>query len=413
MTTNPYNTGFGAGFIEAKVSQMRKLVCRLETRVDVRGHELDCLQEEIKEIEAEVKLQVQMTRDERLRGKVTIFMALLAKAQALLKRYEQRATALTEFNEGIDQDEREHVVMASGPDSGQEERMEETRPYVSENEEEIPLKMMSRVDPTSTFIAVNFEKTERVGSEPETRRNERCMAESYGVQHRDMQEPCSSKELQNMQEQHSDEERCRIRERGRMEEHRRTTRSFSKEKQYDTSEQGSRAYDQGEIGDRARPGPSGMSGQRTRGSCRGGIGSGHDRKEAGASRHAIQWLRPQEEFSGPVRDRTYPPIMTEPPMRLRRGDINLIGMSEMYVRPRRTDPRMCPICAYNRHKLYRCARFLQMSLEDKWHTVLMEGLCLNCLIHGHSHFTCRTPGACYRCGKRHNSQLCPLGPHNG
>lgn len=397
MTTNPYNTGFGAGFIEAKISQMRKLVCRLETRGDIVGRELDGLWEEIKEIEAEVKRQVQIAKDERLRAKLAEFMALLAKAQALLQRCEQQVPASIELNEGIDQDEWEHVVMDSGSDLS----YEEARSYVSENEEEIAVRMMSRADPTPTFVVIDFERENRAVSESERRKTERGMGACYGVQYDDRQE------------QRRNEKRCRIREQGRMVEHHRTTRSSSRKRQHDAAEQRNRTNAQDETEERARPGPSGMSGQRSRGNCRGGRSGERSCKDVNTSEQKFQWLRPQEEFSGPVRDRTYPPIMAEPPMQLKRGDITLIGMSEMYVRPRRTDPRMCPLCAHNWHKLYRCTQFLRMSLEDKWHTVLMEGLCLNCLIHGHSHFTCRTPGACHRCGKRHNSQLCPLGPHNG
>lgn len=455
MTTNPYNTGFGAGFIEAKVSQLRKLVCRLETRVDVMGLELDCLQEEVREIEAEVKLRVQMTKDERLGCKVADFMALLEKAQTLLRRYEQRANAFKEFEETFGQKTRVVDVMASEAVSSQRELSVEVDLYVSDNEERVPCRLMSKVNPTSTFVATKFQQAtssrSRAGSWAERdiceTGGERQMLVSYGVQHRDTNEQSSRDEKGGKKEQSSrdekggrDERSCRVEQgsrgehgdrgiceqdgreaRGRIQEQGRTNNNNIHERsRREETERGREHCSSGavegrsapRIGDEEVPGPSGSSIRKGRGSCRGGVSRGCGHRTTVASDQASQWLRPQERFSGPVWGRAYPPILKEPPIQLRRYDPKLIGMSEVYVRPRRTSPKMCPLCAYNQHKLYRCTRFLRMNLQERWYTVLMEGLCLNCLIHGHSHYTCSTPGACYRCGKRHNSQLCPQGPRN-
>lgn len=121
--------------------------------------------------------------------------------------------------------------------------------------------------------------------------------------------------------------------------------------------------------------------------------------------------QPQERFARPVRDRPYPPFGLAPPTPLVRKDPKLIGSSEVYVR-RPTNPDLCPICPGGKHRLHQCQTFCRMGIQEKWYRALKAGVCLNCLIHGHSHYTCRDVGACFRCKQRHNSKLCPLGPNN-
>lgn len=131
-----------------------------------------------------------------------------------------------------------------------------------------------------------------------------------------------------------------------------------------------------------------------------------------ASSYASYVSQPMEELSGPVKGRTFPPIRREPPKPLVRNDPGLIGSSEVYVHPPNDDPHMCPKCETARHKLFQCTSFQRMGLQEKWYTALKLGVCLHCLIRGHSHFTCESPGTCWRCRKRHNSKLCPNNPNN-
>lgn len=118
--------------------------------------------------------------------------------------------------------------------------------------------------------------------------------------------------------------------------------------------------------------------------------------------------RPQVPRNRRVTGVLYPPMATRCPVDLNPSDPSLIGRDEYYttVIP---NNGICPLCR-GRHKVYRCTMFLRAGLQERWYWALLHGLCLNCLYSKHSSFTCQQDGACPRCGKRHNSLLCPWNP---
>lgn len=118
----------------------------------------------------------------------------------------------------------------------------------------------------------------------------------------------------------------------------------------------------------------------------------------------------QSVFSRAQRGVPLPPISERLPHPINRLDSELIGRSEVYVR-RAGSATGCPMCGRD-HRMYRCDEFMKLNLRERWYESLRNGVCLNCLRHGHSSFTCLRPGACNRCGSRHNSLLCPRHPSN-
>lgn len=469
MTTNPYNLGYGAGFVEAKVSQLRKLVCRLENRTNFSGCELECLQTEMREMEAEVKLQLQMSRDDRLGRRVGDFMALLGKGRALLRGLDEQVDVRDEVEDLPGDELQETNVEVQGLVCDPRDQVADQHAPMAELEERLPLRMRSMVDCTPTFVAVRcgqsnnlIQGAELSSANVATRPREWGQpGVSYGVQYREVIEHsgeasrgrgghrgrCETRRYERSSGREHSGERGRV-ERGRhdqdggreqheighssrhrnvqvVERDRRQRNDnrdvdlrgydVSRERQYrsrDRSERrGStmpdhrRNYNAKEGADREVERRS--NGREEAGGCTCRQGSNTVAADTGS-----RWRRQQEIFSHPVRGRPYPPIREELPIPLRLEDPDLVGMAEIYVRPRYGSPKRCPLCPYIEHKLYRCMAFRRMGLRERWYTVLRLGLCLNCLIPGHSHYTCETPGACCRCGKRHNSQLCPIGPCN-
>lgn len=118
----------------------------------------------------------------------------------------------------------------------------------------------------------------------------------------------------------------------------------------------------------------------------------------------------QEVFRGPVTGRVFPPFARSSPMEISRRDPSIIGLSEIFIHPPQS-AQVCPVCKGN-HKMYRCTTMLREGLQDRWFRALRAGVCLNCMIRGHSSFTCKNVGACSKCGVRHNSILCPQNPNN-
>lgn len=118
----------------------------------------------------------------------------------------------------------------------------------------------------------------------------------------------------------------------------------------------------------------------------------------------------QAKFSRAISGIPYPPMRRSSPYKIVRGDPTLIGRSEIFVYPP-SDARICPLCR-REHKMYRCPDMLSSNLQDKWFHALSQGVCLNCMIRGHSTFTCRDDGACKTCHCRHNSILCPNNQNN-
>lgn len=118
----------------------------------------------------------------------------------------------------------------------------------------------------------------------------------------------------------------------------------------------------------------------------------------------------QTAFSEPQTGVPLPPRRDSLPCELNRTDRDLIGRSEIYVRSQVSDGS-CAYCG-DQHRMYRCPAFGALGLRERWYQALSGGVCLNCLRLGHSSFTCLRPGACKRCGVRHNSLLCTLNRAN-
>lgn len=115
----------------------------------------------------------------------------------------------------------------------------------------------------------------------------------------------------------------------------------------------------------------------------------------------------QSVCSGPLKNVAYPPMADWCPIPLSRDDPNLIGRSEIYVRPsQRTQIETCPACDGN-HPMFKCDTMKEPDMRERWYVALSVGVCLFCLRLGHSSFSCWRLGQCRRCGTRHNSVLCP------
>lgn len=108
-------------------------------------------------------------------------------------------------------------------------------------------------------------------------------------------------------------------------------------------------------------------------------------------------------------DIPYPPFRADLPVSINRNDPELIGSTERYTNNSRSPN--CQICR-GHHKIRHCKQFLKAGLQERWYLALKHGLCLYCLFIRHSSFSCDNPGACPRCGVRHNSLLCPKSPYN-
>lgn len=110
---------------------------------------------------------------------------------------------------------------------------------------------------------------------------------------------------------------------------------------------------------------------------------------------------------GPSRARTVSSAMS---VMLDPEDPGLIGRAEFFTTVVEYYEK-CPICGLF-HKVYRCEKFWAATLQQRWYWALLYvyGLCINCLFTKHSSFTCAQDGACVRCGRRHNSLLCPRHP---
>lgn len=65
----------------------------------------------------------------------------------------------------------------------------------------------------------------------------------------------------------------------------------------------------------------------------------------------------------------------------------------------------CLVCKED-HPVYKCPKFIAMSVSQREAKVRTLALCQNCLRPNHSHNTC-TLGACTVCGEKHNSKLLP------
>lgn len=118
----------------------------------------------------------------------------------------------------------------------------------------------------------------------------------------------------------------------------------------------------------------------------------------------------QSAFSMPMKNVAYPPMADWCPIPLGRDEPNLIGRSEIYVRPPNGSID-CPACDGD-HPMFRCETMRHPDMRERWYVALRVGVCLFCLHVGHSSFSCNRIGRCRRCKTRHNSVLCPTLPKN-
>lgn len=143
------------------------------------------------------------------------------------------------------------------------------------------------------------------------------------------------------------------------------------------------------------------------------MGRKSDRRSPGRNKGAVpaQYLSaPQTRATGPQKGVAYPPMAYALPYPLPRDNSRVIGYSEIFTSTK-GDHGRCVLCEGS-HKMYRCQRMMELGLGERWRLALSKGVCLHCLYPRHSSFTCSEPGACKRCGTRHNSVLCPKNPGN-
>ncbi|UYV71532.1 K02A2.6-like, partial [Cordylochernes scorpioides] len=68
-----------------------------------------------------------------------------------------------------------------------------------------------------------------------------------------------------------------------------------------------------------------------------------------------------------------------------------------------TNAQMCIACRAG-HRIYNCATFSAMPIEQKWEFVKQHKMCYNCLKRGHTGKNCYQ-GPCKKCNKRHHTLL--------
>ena len=65
----------------------------------------------------------------------------------------------------------------------------------------------------------------------------------------------------------------------------------------------------------------------------------------------------------------------------------------------------CKLCNGDKHLLYFCPAYKNMSVSQRSVHIKNNKCCSNCLIPGHKTKECRNSGRCRRCGKRHHTTL--------
>ena len=64
----------------------------------------------------------------------------------------------------------------------------------------------------------------------------------------------------------------------------------------------------------------------------------------------------------------------------------------------------CSVCNGS-HKIWKCPRFKDMTVEERDVYVRKNGLCFNCLLSGHKVSNCNVKVSCRKCNKKHNTLL--------
>ena len=67
----------------------------------------------------------------------------------------------------------------------------------------------------------------------------------------------------------------------------------------------------------------------------------------------------------------------------------------------------CKCCSQANHLLFRCPKFLSMSVSQRYEVLKTNNSCFNCLAENHMTKDCSNPGRCKKCKKQHNTLLHP------
>ncbi|GFR07577.1 DUF1758 domain-containing protein [Trichonephila clavata] len=70
------------------------------------------------------------------------------------------------------------------------------------------------------------------------------------------------------------------------------------------------------------------------------------------------------------------------------------------------DPVNCVICKQQPHPVFRCKKFNDLSVYERFNSVKRNNLCINCFSSSHRVALCKSSRNCHNCSKRHNSLLC-------
>ncbi|GFU91400.1 uncharacterized protein TNCV_2541681 [Trichonephila clavipes] len=69
------------------------------------------------------------------------------------------------------------------------------------------------------------------------------------------------------------------------------------------------------------------------------------------------------------------------------------------------DPANCVICKQQSHPVFRCKKFNDLSVNERFNSVKRNNLCINCFSSSHKVALCKSSRNCPNCSKRHNSLL--------
>ncbi|GFY71485.1 DUF1758 domain-containing protein [Trichonephila inaurata madagascariensis] len=70
------------------------------------------------------------------------------------------------------------------------------------------------------------------------------------------------------------------------------------------------------------------------------------------------------------------------------------------------DPANCVICKQQPHPVFRCKKFNDLSVNERFNSVKKNNLRINCFSFFHKVALCNSSRNCPNCSKRHNSLLC-------
>lgn len=350
-----YTPEFLVGYVQAKVGQLRTITHRLGTRHDFTTRELGYIQQEIMDIDVEVHVQAKMINDDAIRPKMLEYSKIYVIAEELFTRREKEAKAAE--------------AMAAPPpaESPPIQFGEVNMAMYEDKKEEVPVAKPPSIDDNAGAALEIGSELEIYASDNEEPMPLECLSTITVTRgYQPVQFPRPKKEENE------------------------PVASTSKESV--PGKEGLREVARAELNRRRANEPSSSQSVQSHRS------------------HASYVSSKQETFTRPVTGRAYPPIQRTMPTTISRKDPNIIGMSEIFVHPPQ-NAHICPICV-GKHKMYRCTTMLRAGLQERWFRALRAGVCLNCLIRGHSSFTCISVGACRKCTCRHNSILCPKNPKN-